>query len=202
MKTQRKYAKLFESYVLSLARSTSFSVSDKTELFDRIFGDYSKNVENLEKVTTSEQISSSYTFSLLYYETKNNLSLLHRMTKIETFEKVLQENRRDSLPKIVENVVKTLKAMTRGDKMKQNFESLWSGVDKFESEKRQDKIRYVGLSNSLELIYKSLLLLLVYVQTLNAKKNKYITTIRGADAVKEEQDGVIISVNQSHESKL
>jgi hypothetical protein len=102
LKTQRKYAKLFDSYVLSLARSSNQSNTDRAELFDKRFGAYTLNVKTLEKATSGNEMDSAQSLSLLYQETKNNLGLLHRMTKIESYEKYLHENRKDSFPKLIE----------------------------------------------------------------------------------------------------
>ena len=74
---------------------------------------------------------------------------------------MLRSQRKDSLAKLIENVVKTIKAITSsqiktGDSDKQNF---------------------YYISNAQELLYKSLLLLLSYLTILNSKKIKYENAI-------------------------
>ena len=94
-KTQRKYEKLFDQYILNLVRSPNQSQDDLTMIFDKIFGLYQGNVNKLKDIVSkSEQTECSLLeLSIILQKTKNFLSLLHRMTKIDTYEKVLRSNR-------------------------------------------------------------------------------------------------------------
>lgn len=153
LKTQRKYLDLYDQYVINLARSSNQTPDDLKKIFDKIYNEYTSNVSRIESNSSSLNIDQ---ITSLFQDTKNKLSLLHRLTKIENCESMLRSQRKDSLQKLIENVVKTIKAITASQ--------LRSGAD---------KQNFYYVSNTQELLYKSLLLLLVYLQTLNSKKAKY-----------------------------
>lgn len=95
------------------------------------------------------------------------------MTKIETYEKVLRNSRKDSLDKLIENVILTLNTFTADDKMIELLKTLCSKADDPQVQKQS----FICLSNTFELMYRSQLLLLVYNQTYVGKMNKYNTQI-------------------------
>jgi len=108
LKTQRKYLDLYDQYVINLARSSNQTPDDLKTIFDKIYSEYAANVTRIENSSSLniDQITA------LYQDTKNKLSLLHRLTKIENCESMLRSQRKDSLQKLIENVVKTIKAIT------------------------------------------------------------------------------------------
>ena len=108
LKTQRKYLDLLDQYVINLARSPNQSQDDLKKIFDKMFSEYAQCVVKIEDSNSLniDQITS------LYQDTKNKLSLLHRLTKIDNYESMLRSQRKDSLQKLIENVVRTIKAIT------------------------------------------------------------------------------------------
>lgn len=157
---------------MSLVRSPNQSQDNLTVIFDKIFGLYEGSVNKLKDLILSKSQDGSVTlpeFSILVQKTKNFLSLLHRMTKIETYEKVLRNNRKDSLEKMIEAVVVTLNSLTSNNQLVEMLQKLCTNKTS-----SSDQMQcFICLSNTFELMYRSQLLLLVYNQTLVGKKNKY-----------------------------
>jgi hypothetical protein len=66
-KTQRKYQKLYEQYVLSLAKSSNKSEADLEQMFSKIFGAFTENVSQLEKTAgTNAQSLQIGNLAVLY----------------------------------------------------------------------------------------------------------------------------------------
>jgi hypothetical protein len=49
LKTQRKYLDLYDSYVISLARSHNQTQDDLKKIFDKIYNEYASNVQTIER---------------------------------------------------------------------------------------------------------------------------------------------------------
>ena len=56
-KTQRKYEKLFDQYILNLVRSPNQSQDDLTMIFDKIFGLYQGNVNKLKTIVSVSELT-------------------------------------------------------------------------------------------------------------------------------------------------
>jgi hypothetical protein len=116
-----------------------------------------------------------------FQDAKNLLTLLNRLIRLAPFKPILSLRSHERQQKLMDAVQKTLRAIsseaTSGQMQKQI-----EGVSQ-----QPERVRFVYLSNVLELLYKSLLLFLVYQQTIISKKSKCDFRIR--DLQKKGADG-------------
>lgn len=110
--TQKKYWRLFESYVLNLAKSPSKNEKDLTEIFDTVFDQFRDKVENQLEQGVQSSSSSVEAMIVKFQDTKNLLTLLNRLIRLAPFKPILSLKSHERQHKLMDAVQKTLKAIT------------------------------------------------------------------------------------------
>lgn len=159
-KTQKKYSKLFDEYVLSLAKSPNKNEKELTAILDKVLAAYVKNIQQLSECGSSRAASSSIDgMIVLCQDAKRHLTLLHRLIGFDSFKPIWRLNRHERESKLFENVIKTLRLLTASAESPNGSGLMQAQID--EASTRSNRVKFVFLSNVLELLYKSLLLFLV-----------------------------------------
>jgi hypothetical protein len=97
---------------------------------------------------------------ILYQDAKNHLTLLNRLIRLESYKPILRLNRHERESKLIEHVAKTLRSLTASTGSAAKPGLMQSQLD--EVSRQPDKVKFIYLSNVLELLYKSLLLYLAH----------------------------------------
>lgn len=159
-KTQKKYSKLFDEYVLSLAKSPNKNEKELTAILDKVLAAYVKNIQKLAECASSEAASFSIdSMIVLCQDAKSQLALLHRLIGFDSYKPIWRLNHHERESKLFENVVKTLKSLTAPAESSNGSSLMQAQIDEVST--RSNRVKFVFLSNVLELLYKSLLLFLV-----------------------------------------
>ena len=109
LKTQRKYAKIYDQYVQTLFKSPDKKDSDLVKILDAIMGKYSKLTNFLHATAGSEMELEN--MSVMVQDTKTQLNLVNKLISQPCFESLDKQSKKERNNKLKDNVVKTLRAI-------------------------------------------------------------------------------------------
>jgi hypothetical protein len=180
LKTQRKYAKVYDHYVLTLFKSPDQKEADLLRILDAILSKYTKLTNFLQ--TSAGSGMEPEELSVMLQDTKTQLNLVTRLTSQPSFEALVKQSQKERNATLRDNVVRTLQAIVGSA----NNEFLLASIAKLAG--RSEKQRFGFLSNTLELLFRSLLLLLRYQQAFQSKLARHEHKLEELNS-KEHGDG-------------
>ena len=148
-------------------------------IYDTISQRYSVKLEEVLKDLSTNSNPSVEKNAANLQQAKYSLALIYRLARMDSFKQVLRLNRHERSSKLIDYLSKVLKST-----------HLFGKLEMLEKDGISDKVKFVYISNMLELVYKSLILFLYYQQRMISKRAKYTHNLGEIERRMKEMDTI------------